>query len=99
MPNGSLCTDEKYEINSKAECETAADSLGILFEYDTFLAQWMNEGQNEFPACVYLGTSTFQVNSIYFNPNPNPSSTKKFTTKEYNVYSAICHVGGKNNYL
>ena len=64
MFNGSLCSNIRYQISSVAECQLAADLLGL---------RWggSQNADNEPPAC-YLAIS---ADKVYFNQRPSPSYT------------------------
>ena len=74
---GSMCGNPENEIDTEAECQKAASSLGI---------QWHSAyvGHNDFPKCLYAQDSR---NLVYFNQSPNPGRINVNSD-----YSAICKV-------
>ena len=65
--NGSICSNVRYQISSAAECQLAADIIGL---------NWggTQNADSEPPAC-YLAISG---NKVYFNESPTPIDTNLF---------------------
>ena len=64
MSNGSLCSNVRYQISSAAECQLAADIIGLYWG-------GTQNADSEPPAC-YLAISG---NKVYFNQSPTPIDT------------------------
>ena len=90
MKNGGLCSDEKYVIQSKSECQNAGKFLGLPMG-------GFGNSSNSFPACYYYAGNGY--NNVWFNLSPNTIRQKRRRR-----FSAICrdkrsHFEGKRNHL
>ena len=86
MKNGAQCSDEKYLIQSKSECQKAGTFLGLPMG-------GFSSSNNSFPACYYYAGNGY--NNVWFNLNTNA-----IRQKGHQQFSAICRANeGKRNYL
>ena len=76
IERGTLCSTEGLEeINSEADCQLAAETLGLKWGYS-----W--NGTNDFPKCLHADLGRKEV---LFNTSPTPASSDLNSR-----YAAIC---------